>query len=104
MTVGNKTTLKITGTKQKYKWQSNATSVATVNSKGVVTAKKAGSAIIYVKIGCKYLSCNLTVKKIDFKKNMTYEEIKIPNGIMYKFTNKNKVAVKIDISNQLVFF
>ena len=46
---GEKTTLKVTGTKQKVAWRSSKKSVATVNSKGQVVAKNKGSATIYAR-------------------------------------------------------
>ena len=61
--VGNKYTLKITGTSKKVKWKSSNKKVATVNSKGKVTAKKAGKTTITAKVGNKKLKCKITVKK-----------------------------------------
>ena len=57
------TTLKVTGTKKKVTFTSNKKSVATVNSKGKVTAKKAGKATITAKVGKKSYKCTVTVKK-----------------------------------------
>ena len=48
---GQKVKLKILGTKKKAKWSSSKKSVAVVNNKGVVTAKKKGKAKITAKIG-----------------------------------------------------
>ena len=50
---GEKTTLKVTGTRQKVAWRSSKKSVATVNSKGQVVAKNKGSATIYAKVSKK---------------------------------------------------
>ena len=47
--VGNKYTLKVKGTKKKVKWTTSNKKVATVTSKGKVTAKKAGKVTITVK-------------------------------------------------------
>ena len=44
LNVGKKYTLKVTGTKQKITWSSSNKSVATINSNGIVTAHRAGSA------------------------------------------------------------
>ena len=44
--VGKTTTLKVSGTKKAVKWTTSNKKVATVSSKGKVTAKKAGSAKI----------------------------------------------------------
>ena len=43
------------------KWSSNKTSVATVNSKGKVTAKAAGTAVITAKSGSKSAKCTVVV-------------------------------------------
>lgn len=63
MLPGSSYTLKIKGTTKKAKWSSNKKSVATVSSKGKVTALKAGKAKITAKIGRKKLNCTITVKK-----------------------------------------
>lgn len=56
--------LKVTGTDKKVKWSSNNTSVATVNQKGKVVAKKKGKAVITAKVAKKKLKCKVTVKAI----------------------------------------
>ena len=61
--VGDKYTLKITGTSKKVKWKSSNKKVATVNSKGKVKAKKKGTATITAKVGGKKYKCKITVKK-----------------------------------------
>ena len=61
--VGSTTPLKVKGTSQKAKWTSSKKSVATVNSKGKVTAKKSGKATISVKAANKKTyKCVVTVK------------------------------------------
>lgn len=59
---GQTTTLNITGTKKKVKWSSNKKSVATVSSKGKVTAKKKGTAKITAKVGNKKYTCEIVVQ------------------------------------------
>lgn len=64
LTVGKKVALKVKNASGKVKWSSNNKKVAAVNSKGVVTAKKAGKATITARLtGGKKLKCKVTVKK-----------------------------------------
>lgn len=60
---GGSYTLKVKGTSSNVKWSSNKKSIATVSSKGKVTAMKAGKVKITAKIGTKKLRCTVTVKK-----------------------------------------
>lgn len=61
--VGKTATLKISGTTAKVTWSSSNKAVATVNSKGKVTAKKAGKATITATVNKKKYTCSVTVKK-----------------------------------------
>ena len=61
--VGKSTTLKVTGTKKKVTWSSSNKKIVTVNSKGKITAKKAGTAKIYCKVGGKKYVVKVTVTK-----------------------------------------
>lgn len=61
--VGQATTLKIKGTTSKVKWSTSKKSVATVSSKGKVTAKKAGVAKITGKVNGRKYTCTVTVKE-----------------------------------------
>lgn len=61
--VGCTVKLKVTGTKNKVKWSSSNKKVATVSSKGVVTGKKAGTAVIKAKVKNKTLKCTVKVYK-----------------------------------------
>ena len=74
MTVGSKLTLKLKNAKaSKVKWSSSNKKIATVSSKGVVTAKKKGKATITAKYGSKKYKCTITVKA-KAKKKLTPNE------------------------------
>lgn len=60
--LGQKTTLKVKNYKGKVKWSSSKKKIATVTKKGVVTAKKKGTAKITAKAGKKKLVCSIKVK------------------------------------------
>lgn len=63
LNVGKTYTLKVTGTKEKLAWRSSNKGVATVSSKGLVKAKRKGTAVITAKYGRKKLTCKVTVKQ-----------------------------------------
>lgn len=61
--IGQKKTLKVTGSTKKVTWTSSKKTVAAVSSKGLVTAKAAGKATITASVDGKKLTCAVTVKK-----------------------------------------
>ncbi|WP_310604814.1 Ig-like domain-containing protein [Anaerosporobacter sp.] len=73
LNVGSSSQLKITGTTKKVTWSSSKTSVASVSSKGKVTAKKEGTATISAKVSGKTYKCKVTVKEKMI--SLTAEEI-----------------------------
>lgn len=106
MNVGDTSQLKINGTSKKVSWSSNKSSVASVNSKGKVTAKKEGTATISAKVSGKTYKCNVTVKSTfsskDAVKNIKCELQNTGKGVVALLTNKNKSAVSIEA--KLVYF
>lgn len=64
LTVGQTKKLKVKNisAKKKITWSSNKKKVASVSSKGVVRAKKAGTATVTAKVGKKKFTCKVTVK------------------------------------------
>lgn len=61
LSVDDTKTLTITGTTKKVTWTSDNKTVATVSSKGKVTAKSAGEATITATVNKKVLTCKVTV-------------------------------------------
>lgn len=59
--IGRTTTLRVSGTNEKITWCSTKKSVATVTSRGKVTAKKIGTAKICAKFSGKKLYCTVKV-------------------------------------------
>lgn len=78
--VGKKLTLKVSVPKKyknktsKIKWSSSNTKVAVVNKKGVVTAKKKGTAVIKAKFYGTTAKCTISVKKKNTVKPTTKPE------------------------------
>lgn len=78
MEIDSTLTLKISGTKSNSTWKSSKDSVAKVDSKGVVTAKKTGTTTISATVSKKQYSCIITVvnsnqKEITAKKGTVSE-------------------------------
>ena len=103
----NKLTLKatVTGSSEKVTWSSNNQKVATVNEKGVVTAKKAGKAVITAKVGNAVAVCSITVKKPVIKaaknkitlksgKKTTLSVKAVPGGKL-KYVSSNKKTASV---------
>lgn len=108
LNVGKTYTLKATGTKGKITWTSSKKSVATVSSKGVVKAKKKGTAVITAKYGKKKLTCKVTVKQPvkSIKLNKTSATLKKGKSLTLKATispsSANNKAVTWTSSNKKV--
>ncbi len=92
LSVGNTKTLKINNTKKKVSWTSNNESVAKVSSKGVVTARKKGTAAITAKVFNKRYKYR--VKVTDAKLNVSQCTIPLNADKQLKFiTYSGKDAV-----------
>lgn len=63
--------------RRKVKWYSTRKSVATVNRKGVVKAKRKGKAYIVAKVGRKKYRCKVIVKKKVRRKKKSNKKVKI---------------------------
>ena len=72
-----KTTLKVTtNLTDKITWKSSNTKVAAVNSKGVVTAKAKGTAVITASCGEYKVTCKITVKNPSLKLSKDFSNCK----------------------------
>lgn len=67
--------------RRKVKWYSTKKSVATVNKKGVVKAKKKGKTYIVAKVGKKKYRCKVIVKKKVRRKKKSSKKVKINKSI-----------------------
>ena len=89
--------------KTKATWKSSNPKVATVSSKGKVTAKKKGTTTITAKVGKTIYKCKVTVLRPISKKLLKFEEIPTAGngfggaGLAYKITNKNDYTVEFSL-------
>ncbi len=63
LSVSEKMTLRVSGTKAKVIWKSSDSKVATISKKGKIVAKKVGKATITAKVAKKTLKCRVTVRE-----------------------------------------
>ena len=105
ISVGFTKKLKVDNTKEKVTWSSSKKSVATVSSKGVVTAKKAGTTTITAKTKSgQKLTCKITVKANTYKetkisaKNLYYGKC-ILQAYNASYNSKGDLVVKCRIAN-----
>ncbi len=90
---GKTYTLKVSGTKKKVKWSTSNKKVATVNSKGKVTAKKKGTCTITAKADGLTVKSKITVQN---KKSIPVEGLLIEfDSVSLKVGNTHKIDVII---------
>ena len=85
------------GTKKKIKWKSSRPSVASVNQKGKVYAKKKGTATITASVGKKKLKCKVKVQYTRWNKLMDkyrYDET-TKQIIFVKYTGGSNAGVQM---------
>ena len=105
--VGKTETLKISGTSKKVKWTISNKSVATVSSKGKVTAKKAGTATITAKVSGKSYKCKVTVKNPSLSKSKAILEkgktitLKLTGATAKKYISSNKNVATVNNSGKI---
>lgn len=88
--VGDTYTLKLKGTKAKVKWSSNKSSIASVSSKGKISAKTSGYAVITAKAGAKKYKCKLTVKTRTIGKGTKSSPISAYNTTEFDYYQEGK--------------
>ena len=81
---GRSASLKVRGMKKKVRFTSSKRSVATVNAKGKVTAKKKGTAVITAKVGRKKLKCKVVVLQPVTKLTLSSRGIVMTEGDIRK--------------------
>lgn len=97
--VGKSTQLKVTGTKKKVTWKSSNKKIATVTSKGKVTAKKKGTATITATVSGKKYTCKVTVKntgKPDIEVKSLTNANSIVRTIKLKIKNNDSRVIYVD--------
>lgn len=98
--VGETLQLKVQNSNNKVKWSSNKKSVATVSSKGKITAKKSGKAVITARVGSKKYKCTITVRQTSISsKSITLVygtnatlTLKYPQKKVAWFSSNKKIA------------
>ena len=105
--VGKTEALKISGTSKTVKWSTSNKNIATVNSKGKVTAKKAGNATITAKVSGKSYKCKVTVKKPYLNKTKAILEkgktftVKLTGATAKKFTSSKKSIATVNSKGKI---
>lgn len=99
----NKVSLKLnTNLSDQITWSSSNKKVATVNSKGVVTAKAKGTAVITATCGDYSATCTVTVKTPTLKLAKTSASVKVGKKTTIKATATPTGTVKYTSSNKKI--
>ncbi len=99
---GASTTIKVSGIKSKYSFKTSKSKVATVNSKGKVTAKANGSAYIYINAKGVQKSVKITVKSPSVSISASKTSIKRGSSTTFKATTFPSKKVTWKTSNSKV--
>lgn len=103
--VGKTYQLKLSGVSGKTVWSSSKKNVATVSSKGKITAKAPGITKITAKNKKKNYVCTVTVKKkveTNYNKKVTYTVTETAKDLWVTYQNDNNV--NIDLDTKVVFY
>lgn len=105
--VGKTIQLKLLGTSKKAKWVSGNTSIATVNSKGLVKAKKPGSVVIRATLGNKIAKARVLVNKpklnkyvVTLNKGKTFT-LKLTGATVKKWSSSNSKVASVSSNGKV---
>ena len=105
--VGKTIQLKLLGTSKKAKWVSGNTSIATVNSKGVVKAKKPGYVTIRATVGNKVANAGVLVNKpklnkyvVTLNKGKTFT-LKLTGATVKKWSSSNSKVASVSSTGKV---
>lgn len=105
--VGKTIQLKLLGTSKKAKWVSGNTSIATVNSKGVVKAKKPGLVVIRATVGNKIAKASVLVNKpklnkyvVTLNKGETFT-LKLTGATVKKWSSSNSKVASVSSNGKV---
>lgn len=105
--VGKTIQLKLLGTSKKAKWVSGNTSIATVNSKGVVKAKKPGYVTIRATVGNKVAKAGVLVNKpklnkyvVTLNKGETFT-LKLTGATVKKWSSSNRKVASVSSNGKV---
>ncbi|BCJ94719.1 hypothetical protein acsn021_22880 [Anaerocolumna cellulosilytica] len=101
MGVGETTTLNVSGTKKAVRWATGNKKVATVSSKGLVTAKSAGIVTITATVNGEKYTCKVTVKSVltseQATENIQYVTQETNDGLIVILQNDNTLDVATEV-------